>query len=697
MRLLTKLLAAGVTWLVAVAALGLYVPYKEGEAERAARDASESSAKLVQETQVLAADAADETTVVLAFLAGAADAADVGASRQAFRDQLALVTLDAEALGGGDGFVASLRTIQALENDLHRDPARNGRSLAELVNDSIEQRASVLAEGTRIRSLLDGYQAAFADGETDAAAYAAQLAVSREQLAVLDVESAFADGSSAGSIEGDAERLNEAALARLATLLASEVQRLGLAVALAEDRGELPHDDAAALQTAIAGVLAGLTSPRTADLAAAAALPAQALDAGVPVPRATVRHVQGNVTAIEIVVDAIRREIRVGDEIREHIEATILLHQSVRLAFGPRSAALREGSTKAILAAEALGEARVQEADASSERTRNVMLAVTAGVIVVGLVAAGIGLATARNRLREFATTADAVGKGEFDAPAPPARNDEFDVLGRAWEQMTGALAQRDRELNAQHEQLRHSERMATLGSLVAGVAHEVNNPLSFALLNNEMTLAEVDALAADASVPEAARKRLAETRDMLVASVDGIKRAGEVARALKTFGGSTAPEAWAPLGLNGIVDGVLIIAHNRLKGAYKIEKQYGEIPPVLGSSREIGQIALNLVMNAADASPKWGSIRIRTWADASGVHLRVTDDGPGVTPDVRARLFQAGATSKPTGSGLGLHISRRIAEAHGGTLVLDEGTSRGASFTLTIPTRTPTLTENPA
>jgi len=328
----------------------------------------------------------------------------------------------------------------------------------------------------------------------------------------------------------------------------------------------------------------------------------------------------------------------------------------------------------------------LDDAAAHQERVRIIVAMTVAGAALpVGLVGA-LAVLRLRKRLREFDAAAAAVSAGRFDSAPSMDRRDDFDKLAQAWHRMLDGLRQRDSEISEKRAISLQNERMAALGSLLAGVAHEVNNPLAFIKSNEEMSMQDVDDVLADPNVTltTSARGLLQGVRASLLANTDGIGRVEKINRALKGFGGP-AREAREFVDLNDVAEGVLIIAHNRLKNKHRIARAFAPLPMIHGSPQELGQVVLNLVINAAEASPAGGTIRVETVTDSGKVRLTVSDDGPGVDMAMRDRLFQRFATSKPSGTGLGLHISRNIAVAHGGTLDL-EPSPKGALFALTIP-----------
>jgi signal transduction histidine kinase len=267
--------------------------------------------------------------------------------------------------------------------------------------------------------------------------------------------------------------------------------------------------------------------------------------------------------------------------------------------------------------------------------------------------------------------------------------------------------------------QLIQAERLAAVGELAAGVAHEVNNPVNFAL-NSLRVLqetvgrvrefagrlaaidwrdtgklperaAELQRLEAEVGLEEAAA-----TLDELVRIViEGLERTGRLVADLRDFGSPGARE-YHRIALGEALDSTLAMVGPTLtRAGVRVERDLtGDLPAVLGDAAALKQLFLNLLKNAAEALEKTGgTVRVRAArsADGRGVEVSVVDDGPGIEPARAARIFEPFFTTKPAGrgTGLGLSICRRIAEAHGGELEVSATPGGGATFTLRLPVET--------
>jgi PAS domain S-box-containing protein len=232
---------------------------------------------------------------------------------------------------------------------------------------------------------------------------------------------------------------------------------------------------------------------------------------------------------------------------------------------------------------------------------------------------------------------------------------------------------------------LAHAERMAALGTLVGGVAHEINNPLAYVRSNLGFLsswLLEVEAL-----VPP---DWLAEGRESLEETVEGADRIRRIVQDLHAF---TRPVTDAkPVDVHRIVDLALNIAASELRFRANVVKEYGVVPLVQADAARLGQVVLNLLVNAAHAigegRPADNQVRVATRAQAGWVVIEVSDTGCGIPPDIRRHLFEPFLTTKPIGkgSGLGLSICHGIVASLGGEIAVDTEVGKGSTFRVSIP-----------
>jgi two-component system NtrC family sensor kinase len=292
----------------------------------------------------------------------------------------------------------------------------------------------------------------------------------------------------------------------------------------------------------------------------------------------------------------------------------------------------------------------------------------------------------------------------------------------RDLEQALDSLRRTHDDLAATHErllvaesQLVQSEKLRAVGQFVAGIAHELNNPISFVAGNIEhlrrvgaavaAVLAEYDA--ASLSSPEgrrlAARRRelrLDELLDDLPAVLDdcheGARRVKEIVAALQAFSRGEAVGRWEVANVQPGLDRTLSLLRPRLNGV-AIERDYAEVPAIECMPGQLDQVFLNLLTNAVDAiggGP--GTIAVHTRFDPDprsggpSVLVSIRDDGAGIPADAQARIFDPFFTTKAPGrgTGLGLSVSYGIVERHGGTLTVESAPGKGSTFTVRLPVR---------
>ncbi|MEJ7638383.1 MAG: ATP-binding protein [Singulisphaera sp.] len=288
------------------------------------------------------------------------------------------------------------------------------------------------------------------------------------------------------------------------------------------------------------------------------------------------------------------------------------------------------------------------------------------------------------------------------------ARRKAEDELRRRKDELETAL----RQLQEAQAHLVQSEKMASLGQLVAGVAHEINNPLSY-VSNNiavlDRDVRQVAAIMADyrahcgADIPEALRE--AEERvdlpytldnlDRLLSSTrQGLERVREIVAGLRDF--SRLDEADRKLidptdSIRSALE--MVRYHIRQKGIHLVANP-GEVPSCWCFAGKLNQVLLNILMNAIQAVPDGATITVATGVNAerTEVEIAISDDGPGIPDSVRGKIFDPFFTTKPqgVGTGLGLWITYNVVQEHQGRIDLESEVGRGTTFRITLPTRLP-------
>jgi PAS domain S-box-containing protein len=267
-------------------------------------------------------------------------------------------------------------------------------------------------------------------------------------------------------------------------------------------------------------------------------------------------------------------------------------------------------------------------------------------------------------------------------------------------------------ELKRAQSQLVQAEKLAALGQLVAGVAHEINNPLSYVSNNVAVLQRDVAALRDLLELYRGVEPVLAERRPdlharlrdladsidlqytldnlgpLMTRSRDGLKRIQQIVKDLRDFARLDESDLH-DVDLNaGIESTINIIRSRAKKQQVELTLQLSPLPPVLCYPAKINQVVLNLVANAIDACEPGGKVTVRTEVVEKAVAIHVVDTGRGIPANIRARVFDPFFTTKPPGqgTGLGLSISYRIVEDHGGTIDFESAPGQGTHFVVTLP-----------
>ncbi len=269
-------------------------------------------------------------------------------------------------------------------------------------------------------------------------------------------------------------------------------------------------------------------------------------------------------------------------------------------------------------------------------------------------------------------------------------------------------------KLEEAQNQLMQSDKMASIGQLAAGVAHEINNPIGY-VYSNLGTLEKYveDAFGmlelyeqAEASITDAgmlarlqeAKKKLdlAFLKDDLGAlmseSKDGITRVKNIVQNLKDFSHVETADKWHFSDLRQGLDSTLNIVNNEIKYKADVVKEYGDMPEVECLPSQLNQVFMNLLVNAAHAIEDRGTITIRTGREGEEVWVEVADTGKGIAPEHLPKIFDPFFTTKPVGkgTGLGLSLSYGIVQKHHGRIEVQSEVGKGTTFRVWLPVRQP-------
>jgi PAS domain S-box-containing protein len=242
-------------------------------------------------------------------------------------------------------------------------------------------------------------------------------------------------------------------------------------------------------------------------------------------------------------------------------------------------------------------------------------------------------------------------------------------------------------KVNAEfQQQLVFADRMASVGTLAAGVAHEINNPLTYITANIDTAIEEIRTLVGSPS------GLMKDIEEVLVAARQGATRVTQIVRGLKTFS-RIDEERLRVVDVIPVLELSVSMVFNEIRHRARLVKDYGAIPLVHADDARLGQVFINLLVNAAQALPEGKTdsnlIRIVTSTDSAGsAVVEVQDSGPGMTPTLMAHIFDPFFTTKAIGigTGLGLAICRNIVTAMGGDISVQSEVGRGTTFRIVLP-----------
>ena len=266
-------------------------------------------------------------------------------------------------------------------------------------------------------------------------------------------------------------------------------------------------------------------------------------------------------------------------------------------------------------------------------------------------------------------------------------------TLEQRVEERTQDLARTHEALLAARTHLARADKLASLGRLVAGIAHEINNPVAF--INASVDLIHTAALDLRERLDGTADPACAERLDALAQNAnicrEGAARAARIVRELTAF--ARAPQdGREPTDLHAGLDRALQLLRGEYRDRIEIRRAYGDIPRPRCNPGQIDQVFMNLLTNAVQAVEGQGEIRLRTYADNGSVFVEVSDSGPGIAPELCERVFEPFFTTKAVGqgTGLGLAIAHSLIARHGGDIQLQSAPGKGATFVVRLPVDPP-------
>jgi two-component system NtrC family sensor kinase len=244
------------------------------------------------------------------------------------------------------------------------------------------------------------------------------------------------------------------------------------------------------------------------------------------------------------------------------------------------------------------------------------------------------------------------------------------------------------RELKEAQVQLIHTAKMTSLGELVAGIAHEINNPLTYSMVHLGTIVSTLGKLAGEATLTDTGSSYLEKARQRAVDARAGLERVTNIVSQLRSFSRLDEGE-FKDADIKECIESALEFLSHKIKGKnIEIVEDFGSENQLYCAPGLLNQAFLNLLSNAADAIGDRGTIRIRTGRDDTSCWIAIADSGPGVSDEIRERIFEPFFTTKEVGkgTGLGLPITYRIVERHNGTIDLLKSDLGGAELVIRLP-----------
>ena len=248
-------------------------------------------------------------------------------------------------------------------------------------------------------------------------------------------------------------------------------------------------------------------------------------------------------------------------------------------------------------------------------------------------------------------------------------------------------LEERNEALKSTQSQLVLSEKMASLGRLVAGVAHELNNPISFIYANVHQLKDYTQKLSREDPNAAEVKKLIREIDELIEETQKGSLSVKELVKNLRRFS-HVDSEEWQVEDIHNGLETSLLILRPEIKKGIEVTKHYGDIAPVECHPGEINQVFLNILTNAVQAIGEKGIIHIDTYQEGDSVKIEIADDGKGIGSEHLANIFDPFYSTKEVGegSGLGLSISMTIINKHNGSIEVESEKEQGTKFIITLP-----------
>lgn len=277
------------------------------------------------------------------------------------------------------------------------------------------------------------------------------------------------------------------------------------------------------------------------------------------------------------------------------------------------------------------------------------------------------------------------------------------------------SLLQAYNKLKDQKAQILHQEKLASIGQLSAGVAHEINNPLAYIKSNLSSLSRYVDDVKVVFSAYEKSIEKVADNKlsleeniagldaikkerdidfvlndivDLVSECIEGADKVHEIVKGLKNFSRRDDESDLVCVDINECLENTIKLIWNEIKYKANLEKSLGDIPCVMGRPGSLSQVFLNIIVNASHAIKESGTIKVKTFVVGEAVVVEIADDGCGMNSETMVKIFDPFFTTKKTGegTGLGMSISHGIIKKHGGEITVDSVENKGTVFSIYLP-----------
>ncbi|MDT8273770.1 MAG: cache domain-containing protein, partial [Desulfomonilia bacterium] len=299
----------------------------------------------------------------------------------------------------------------------------------------------------------------------------------------------------------------------------------------------------------------------------------------------------------------------------------------------------------------------------------------TLGMVIAFIISFGLGQSIIK-RIRILKQATEAISSGNLEYQLPPGRSSGFDIIDEAFNNMARSLKDRDERLQKAFQRITRTERLASLGLMAAGVAHEINNPLGGILLYSNLVLEEMPA-------DHTARQNL----EKIIYQTDRCKK---IVQNLLDFARTPSGDQ-SPLSINDVIlTSLNLVKDQSMFLGIEFKTELAEnLPKIMGDASRLEEVFLNLFINASDAMTGSGTMTIRSRLSSTGmIKISIADTGKGIDKAYLPHIFEPFFTTKDPGqgTGLGLSITYGIIQKHNGIIDVESEPGKGTTFIITLP-----------